>query len=77
MKSEKLRYDKEDDVLMIWFSRGPVDYAEQEENLIVHFSKEHKPVLMEILDASTFLKETARTLPPNIRQQIFTESSSR
>lgn len=76
MKSEKLRYDKEDDVLMVWFSREPVDYAEQEENLIVHFSKEHKPVLMEILDASAFLKETAKTLPPDIRQQIFMESSS-
>lgn len=58
---------------MLWFSKKPIDYAEQEKNLIVHFSKENKPVLMEILDAAQFLKETAKTLPPNIRQQILAQ----
>lgn len=75
MKFKKFRYDKEDDVLMVWFSQEPVDYAEQEKNLIIHFSKENKPVLMEILDASEFLKETTKILPSNIRQQIFMQSS--
>ena len=60
---------------MVWFSQEPVDYAEQEKNLIIHFSKENKPVLMEILDASEFLKETTKILPSNIRQQIFMQSS--
>ena len=71
MKFQKFRYDKEDNALMIWFSREPVDYAQQEKNLIIHFSKENKPVLMEILDATKFLKETAKILPMNIKQQIF------
>lgn len=71
MSFKKFRYDKEDNALMIWFSKEPVDYAEQEKNLIIHFSKENKPVLMEILDATKFLKETTKILPPNIRQQIF------
>lgn len=75
MRFKKFRYDKEDDVLMVWFSKEPVDYAEQEKNLIIHFSKENKPVLMEILDAKTFLKETTKILPSNIRQQIFMQSS--
>lgn len=75
MKFKKFRYDKEDDILMVWFSKEPVDYAEQEKDLIIHFSKENKPVLMEILEASKFLKETTKTLPPNIRQQIFMPSS--
>jgi len=75
MKFKKFRYDKEDDVLMVWFSQEPVDYAEQEKNLIIHFSKENKPVLMEILDASEFLKETTKTLPLRIKQQIFMQSS--
>lgn len=70
MKFQKFRYDKEDNALMIWFSKEPVDYAEQEKNLIVHFSKENKPVLMEILDATEFLKETTKILPTNIKQQI-------
>lgn len=73
MKFKKFRYDKEEDILMVWFSKDPVDYAEQEKNLIIHFSKDNKPVLMEILDASSFLKETTRSLPPNVRQQIFTQ----
>lgn len=71
MRFQKFRYDKEDNALMIWFSKEPVDYAEQEKNLIIHFSKKNKPVLMEILDATKFLKETAKILPTNIKQQIF------
>ncbi len=59
----KMRYDKEDDVLMVWFSNRKVDYAEQEKNIIIHFSRENKPVLMEILDASLFIKETEKYIP--------------
>ena len=72
MNSQKFRYDKEDNALMIWFSKEPVDYAKQEKNLIIHFSKDNKPVLMEILDATKFLKDTTKVLPPNIKQQILT-----
>lgn len=67
----KFRYDKEDDVLMLWFSKEPVDYAEKAKNFVVHFSKKNKPVLMEILDASSVLKQTAKTMPTKVRQQIF------
>ncbi len=67
----KFRYDKEDDVLMVWFSHQKVDYAEQEKNIIVHFSKENKPILLEILNASLFLKETGKVLPTPIRHQVF------
>ncbi|KKQ51964.1 hypothetical protein A2865_00955 [Candidatus Woesebacteria bacterium RIFCSPHIGHO2_01_FULL_39_17] len=66
----KYRYDKEDDVLMIWFSKEPVDYAEQVRGVIVHFSKKNRPVLMEILEASSFLKETSKNLPRKVKQEI-------
>ena len=66
----KFRYDKEDDILMVWFSNRPVDHAKQEKNVIIHFSKEEKPVLMEIMEASLFLKETSKVLPPNLRNCI-------
>ena len=39
----KFRYDKKDDALMIWLSKEPVDFAEQNKGLIVHFSKKNKP----------------------------------
>ena len=66
----KYRYDKEDDALMIWFSHKPVDFAEQTGDLIMHFSKEGKPVLMEILKASEFLKQSAQALPRSLRSAI-------
>lgn len=66
----KFRYDKEDDILMIWLSKNSVDYAEQEKDVIIHFSKKNKPVLMEILEASKFLKETSQVFPKEIRQQV-------
>lgn len=66
----KFRYDKQDDVLMIWLSKERVDYAEQAKDLIIHFSKENKPVLVEILDASKFLKKTSRVFPQHIRSQL-------
>lgn len=59
----RFRYDKDDDVLNIWMSKEPVDFAEQDKNIVVHFSKENKPVLLEILDASKFLKHTIQDSP--------------
>lgn len=67
----KTRYDKDDDVLMIWFSKQPVDYAEQTGDLIVHFTKDNHPVLMEILNASAFLMHTSQLLPATVKQRIF------
>lgn len=41
-------------------SDEPIDYAEEVGNIIVHFTREGKPVLLEILDASEFLAETTK-----------------
>jgi len=41
-------------------SEEPIDYAEEVGQIIVHFTKESKPVLLEILDASEFLGETTK-----------------
>lgn len=66
----KIRYDKKDDVMMIWLSKEPVDYAEQNKDLIVHFSKKNKPIMIEILDASKFLEEATNQLPQTLRQRL-------
>lgn len=66
----KLNYNKQDDVLMIEFNDKPIDYAEQSKDVIVHFSPKHELVLLEILDASKFLKETSSAFPREIRQQV-------
>lgn len=61
---------------MIWLSKEPVDYAEQSKNIIVHFSPKREAVLLEILDASAFLKQAATHLPKKIIKSIFTPTSS-
>lgn len=66
----KVKYNKQDDVLMIEFNKKPIDYAEQSGNLIMHFSPNREAVLLEILDASKFLKETSSAFPQKIRQQV-------
>ena len=55
----KVRYDREEDVLMIKVSDESIDYAEEIGPMIVHFTKEGKPVLFEIMDATEFLANMA------------------
>lgn len=55
---------------MLEFNSKPIDYAEQSKDVIAHFSPKNELVLLEILDASKFLRETSLALPLNVRQQI-------
>jgi len=61
-------YEQEDDVLNIWLSRKPIDYAEQTGDVIVHFTKKSEAVYIEVLDASRLLKDFGKTLPVNLKQ---------
>jgi len=70
-KHPKFVYEKEDDVLNIYISKEPIDYAEQSKDVIVHFNKKDKPVYIEILDASNFLKRQGEALPKEIKQKFF------
>lgn len=70
-KYPKFTYEKEDDILMIELNNERIDYAEQTGDLIVHFSPEREAVLLEILDASKFIKEQSKALPKDIRQKFF------
>jgi len=36
-------------------AKGKISYAKDFGNVIIHFSKVHKPILIEILDASKFV----------------------
>lgn len=56
----KISYNREQDILMYEVSDEPIDYAEEVGPIIVHFTKSGRPVLIEILDASEFLAETAK-----------------
>lgn len=54
----KLQYNKQDDILVIKLSTEPYDYAEIKDNIIVHYDKAQKPVLIEVLNASHSLNTT-------------------
>lgn len=68
MKKEKIKvvYEKEDDVLNVWLSNKPFDYAEDNDLVITHYTKEGEPVYIEILYASRFLKKNRKITTPSI-----------
>ncbi len=51
----QLRYDQEDDVLLVWFSHKHAARAEMFGTMVMHVSEDGDPVLLEILGASHFL----------------------
>jgi len=56
----RVSYDRDSDILMIEISDENIDYADEAGPMIIHFSKDGKPVLIEILDASEFLAEVTK-----------------
>ncbi len=54
----RISYEAKDDILMYEVSDEPIDYAEEMDSVIVHFTKTGKPVLLEVLDASRFLAKS-------------------
>lgn len=54
-------YDREKDIVLIELSGEDIDYAEEAGPMVIHFTENHVPVLVEILDASDFLTELTKT----------------
>lgn len=60
----KILYEPEADVLTWQLNQQDIDYASEVGNVIVHFTKDHKPVLLEFLDASKFLRQAENIIGP-------------
>ena len=67
----KIKYNKEDDIMVVYLSQEPYDYAEMEGDFIVHFSKDNKPVMIEVLNAGDFLRRESQALPWEIKEKYF------
>ena len=66
-----MTYDPTVDVLLVEVSKRSIDHAEELGPLIVHFSKDDKPVALEILDASRFVTQaTATSLSAKTRHTV-------
>lgn len=67
----KAKYYKEDDLLVLRLSKKPFKAAEKLGSFIVHYDVKKNPVLVEILNASKFLKTSSRALPIEMARTIF------
>jgi hypothetical protein len=60
---KEISYSKDVDALLIELSNEPIAYAEDEGEVILHYSSDNKLVLIEILDFRRFVsKETITNL---------------
>lgn len=59
----KFKYNIKDDVLVIEMSQAKIDDAFEANTMLVHVDKDKEPVLVEIFEASNFLKQAIKTLP--------------
>ena len=60
--TETVKYNTEDDILLIWFSDHDIYDAQMVGSTIMHVGKDGEPVLLEILDASTFVGNLSATI---------------
>ena len=66
-----VKYYKDDDLLVLKLSKKPFKVAEKVGSFIVHYDIEKQPVLVEILNASKWLKATSKALPKSMIKSIF------
>ncbi len=46
------RYDPKADIMVLALGRGKRTFGEQNDNIIIHFDKEYRPIEIEILEVS-------------------------
>ena len=66
----KAKYYEDADLISWKVSKKPFEYAARSGDFVVHYSKDDEPVLIEILNASKFLKEANSMLPRKIQKQV-------
>jgi hypothetical protein len=64
-QKNKISYEPEADVLMWEIADQPIDYAKEIGNVVVHFTKNNTPVLIEFLEATKFLSKAQSLLQKN------------
>jgi uncharacterized protein YuzE len=67
----RIKYFKEDDILVLRFSNKNVDDSYEAENAILEVDKNNAPVSLEILHASQFFNRAAKELPKEVKTKYF------
>lgn len=71
----KVKYYKDADLLSLRVSKKPYYDATRNSDLVVHYTKDGQPVMVEILNASNFLKEAGKSLSKKLYRNLARESS--
>ncbi len=58
----RVKYSRDVDILLVWLSDDPYDYADEANGVITHFNSDGKPVLLEIQGAKEFLFSSLTSL---------------
>ena len=58
----KVKFSRDVDILLVWLSDDPFDYAEESDGVITHFGSDGKPVPLEIQGAREFLLSSLTSL---------------
>ena len=69
----KVRYDKNEDILMIQLAKKKIDDAYEKDGMIVHVTQDREPVLLEIFDATSFLIDLNKSIPSEIKTAVFVQ----
>lgn len=72
----KTKYYEDADLLSLRISNTPYKYARQDGDVIVHYSENKEPVLIEIVNAAKFIKDTTKMLPKMIQEDIHLSNMS-
>lgn len=75
MKAQKITYSEDADILMIQFSNKKLDDAFDVGNMIVQVAEDGEPVVIEIMEASKFLKQATSKLPKKVFRNLISNSS--
>ena len=68
----KVHYDKDEDILMLVLSNKKIDDSfETKEGNIISVTEDKEPVMIDIFNASKFLKDLANAIPRNIQKRIW------
>jgi len=67
----KIKYYKEDDILVMKFSNKPVDDSYEIAKAILEVDRNNSPVSLEILKASEFFHIASKELPNDVKVKFF------
>ncbi len=65
-----MQYDAETNIMCLEIAKGKISHVHEVGNFLIHVTKNEKPVLIEILDASKFIGQIDKFKIQNLKKII-------